>query len=93
MFIQIPQFLNDKIWKLSIEIQSLNYILEKILNNEIKLSDKRLYWYQKQFNKKQYQYQKLISRLLKYYITPKVKNKEYQWTLNYNTRLVEIKYV
>lgn len=89
--INIPTEIKNLIQKFDIEAQSRKEIIEYVLLNNINITNNHFQQYQKDYEKRLYEFNIAKQELFNKYVLPKLKeNSNYNWRLDYNTSILTI---
>lgn len=88
--ITIPEELRDETQKANVERDARRDILLYIMQNDINVPDNRIARYQKEYNEKYLEFDKMKSIIEKEYVMPATNGKALNWSLDYHTCVVSI---
>ena len=89
--INIPEEVSLLVQRADIEQTSRRNVLAYVLRfDDIDISNERFKQYQKDYEEKLFIFETTKTELVKNYIEPKIKNKKYNWSLDYNTYTITV---
>ena len=88
--ITIPEELRNQAQRANVERDSRRDILIYIMENNLNISKERIANYQKEYDEKYFEFEKIKGIIEKEFVMPVTNNTALNWSLNYDNCLVTI---
>ena len=88
--ITIPEELRNRIQRANVERDSRRDILLYIMQNNLNIPEERIKQYQKEYDEKYFEFEKIKGIIEKEFVMPATNNTALNWSLNYDNCLVTI---
>lgn len=86
----IPENIRDMAQKANVERDARRDILIYIMQNNLNISEERIANYQKEYDKKYFEFEQVKSAIEKEYVMPATEGKASNWSLDYSSCVVTI---
>lgn len=91
--ITIPEELRTRAQRANVERDSRRDILLYIMENNLNIPEERIKQYQKEYDEKYFEFEKIKGIIEKEYVQPATDNQALNWSLNYDNCIVTIEVI